>query len=338
MILFDALHVNRSGGEVLLDVLIEGLRPHREDIHFLLDDRLRGKFDERALTNVTYLPASIPARFSFYRENQHRYDRIFCFSGIPPLMRTNGECLAYLQNSLLIEHPGWKQPTAFKRAVQNTYMRLFGRNVDSWIVQTEHMRRIAARFFRHNPESILVAPFFKDPIPTLPRGAHEGIHFLYAADGYAHKNHGRLLDAFEALSKTYPDIVLHVTVADHFSELKTRVSELRSKGVPILDHGFLPYSEVAQLYAIADVQVYPSLTESLGIGLIESTQYGLPVLAAHRPYVFELVEPSLTFDPLDTDSIRNTMEAALIGPLHPPTLRIRSHLGDLIERILAPIE
>lgn len=338
MILFDALHVNRSGGEILLDVLLEGLLPHQEGIHFLLDDRLRGKFDDRALSKVTYLPASVSARFSFYRENQHRFGRIFCFSGIPPLMRTDGECLAYLQNSLLIEHPGWKQPTALKRAAQNTYMRLFGNHVDGWIVQTEHMRRIAARFFHVEKETVMVAPFFKDPLPTHPKQEHHGTHFLYAADGYAHKNHVRLFDAFAKLAAEYSEVTLHVTLASRFADLKREIAELQDKGVPILDHGFRPHAEVTRLYAMADVQVYPSLTESLGIGLIESAQTGLPVLASNRPYVFELIEPSLTFDPLDSESIRIAMENALDHSLSIPKLRIRSHLGDLVERIVAPME
>jgi glycosyltransferase involved in cell wall biosynthesis len=338
MILFDALHVNRSGGEVLLDVLIDALRPHQENIHFLLDDRLSGKYDAHGLTHVTYLKASLLDRHRFYAKNRHRYGRIFCFSGIPPTVKTNGECLAYLQNSLLIEHPGWRQPTALKRTAQTLYMRLFGRHVNGWIVQTEHMRRVATRFFGLDTASIMVAPFFNDPIPSLPKVKHKGIHFLYIADGYAHKNHERLFVAFEALTKTHSDIVLHVTLADHFRHLKGLVTRLQDKGIPILDHGFVPYSEVFRLFAMADVQVYPSLTESLGIGLIESTQTGLPVLAAHRPYVFELIEPSLTFDPMDADSIRAAMETALSGPLSSPSLRIRSHLSELVGRIVAPIE
>ena len=66
MILFDAVHVNRSGGEVLLDVLIDALRPHQEGIHFLLDDRLTGKFDAHGLAHVIYLKASVLQRHRFY--------------------------------------------------------------------------------------------------------------------------------------------------------------------------------------------------------------------------------------------------------------------------------
>lgn len=337
MILFDALHVNHSGAEVLLDVLIDGLRPHQEGIHFLLDDRLTGKFDAHGLDNVTYLPASLMDRHRFYQTNQHRYPRIFCFSGIPPTSKTDGECLAYLQNSLLIEHPGWRHSQAMKRSLQNLFMRAFGGNVNGWIVQTEHMRRIATKFFRLGPSDVSVLPFFKDPLGVSERVAHNGFHLLYTSEGYPHKNHRRLFDAFEKAWLTRPDLVLHVTLSDRFGALKTLVTELNAKGLPIVDHGFVSHGELIRLYASMDAQVFPSLTESLGIGLIESAQAGLPVIAANRPYVYELIEPSATFDPLDIESIATSLLQLASAPTKPALCRVSSHLNELIGRITAPI-
>jgi glycosyltransferase involved in cell wall biosynthesis len=337
MILFDALHVNHGGSAVLLDVILEELYPFRQNVHFLLDERLRGRLDIERLPSATYLPATLVARHTYYRRHQHRFKRVFCFSGIPPTCRIHGECLTYLQNTLLIQHPGWNQPNALKRAIQQRYMSLYGQNVDGWIVQTEHMRQIACRFYKLNPSEVMVAPFFKDPLQTIPQTSHDGIHFLYASDGYAHKNHLRLLDAFEILAGEHPGVTLHVTLANHFSHLKRSVRQLQDKGVPVLDHGFVPYSEVLGLYANADVVVFPSLTESLGIGLIESAQIGRPVIASNRPYVFELIDPSLTFDPLDVQSIWESMRMALKQPLNKPTLRIRSHVTELVNRIVGPI-
>jgi glycosyltransferase involved in cell wall biosynthesis len=338
MILFDAVHVNRSGGEVLLDVLIDALRPHQEGIHFLLDDRLTGKFDAHGLAHVIYLKASVLQRHRFYSKNQHHYNRIFCFSGIPPTKKTDGECLAYLQNSLLIEHPGWSHSAALKRSLQNLFMRVFGGHVNGWIVQTEHMRRIATNFFRLGPTDISVLPFFKDPLGFSERVSHNGFHLLYTSEGYPHKNHRRLFDAFETAWLTRPDLVLHVTLSDRFGDLKSYVVELNARGLPIVDHGFVSHAQLISLYASMDAQVFPSLTESLGIGLIESAQAGLPVIAANRHYVIELIKPTATFDPLDLESIRAALIAVAAKPAKPAQLRIRSHLGDLVERIVAPIE
>jgi glycosyltransferase involved in cell wall biosynthesis len=79
------------------------------------------------------------------------------------------------------------------------------------------------------------------------------------------------------------------------------------------------------------------LTESLGIGLIEGAQAGLAIVASDRPYVFELVEPSLTFDPLNTRSLEDAMRTAISRPLRPAILRIRSRIEELVSRITTPI-
>ncbi len=337
MILFDALHVNRSGGEVLLDVLIEGLLPHQESIHFLLDDRLKGKFDGAGLKHLTYLPATLMNRHRFYRSNQHRYARMFCFSGIPPTVKTDGECLVYLQNTLLIDHPGWRHSAALKLALRQLYMRLFGGHVDGWVVQTEHMRHIAARFFKLKPTDVAVLPFFKDPFPVPERIPRSGFHFLYTSEGYPHKNHLRLFEAFEQASTIHPDIVLHVTISDEFQTLKVMIQTLNSRGVKIVDHGFVSHPELIRLYASMDCQVFASLTESLGIGLIESAQAGLPVIAANRPYVFELIEPTATFDPLSIKSIEACLLDVASKPTDPASLRVRSQLSELVGRIVAEL-
>jgi glycosyltransferase involved in cell wall biosynthesis len=337
MILFDAVHVNRSGGEILLDVLLEGLLPHQQDIHFLLDDRVQGRFDHLGLSKLTYLPATLGARYAFYRDHQHRFDRVFCFSGIPPMVKTDGVCLVYLQNTLLMEHPGWGHCDALKLALRHLYMRLFGRHVNGWIVQTEHMRQIAARFFRLKPSDVAVLPFFKDPFLVPERTPHSGFHFVYTSEGYPHKNHLRLFEAFERASNIHPDIVLHVTISHPYRTLNDQILIMNARGVKVVNHGFVSHQELIHLYASMDVQVFPSLTESLGLGLIESAQAGLPVIAANRPYVFELIEPTATFDPSDVKHIEACLLDVASKPAQAALLRVRSHLSELVGRIVAPV-
>lgn len=214
-------------------------------------------------------------------------------------------------------------------------MRFFGGHVDEWVVQTEHMRQIAARFFQLKPSDVAVLPFFKDPFPVPEKTPHSGFHFLYTSEGYPHKNHLRLFKAFERASKNHSDIVLHVTISDRFRQLKDQIQTMNSRGVKIVDHGFVSHQELITLHASMDCQVFPSLTESLGIGLIESAQAGLPVIAANRPYVFELIEPTATFDPLDVRSIENSLMDVMSKPPEAASLRVSSHLGELVRRIVA---
>jgi glycosyltransferase involved in cell wall biosynthesis len=61
--------------------------------------------------------------------------------------------------------------------------------------------------------------------------------------------------------------------------------------------------QMAILYAQSSVLIYPSLFESFGLPLLEARQVGLPIIAAERDYVRDVVEPVESFDPESSSSI-----------------------------------
>lgn len=55
---------------------------------------------------------------------------------------------------------------------------------------------------------------------------------------------------------------------------------------------------VAAMYSAADALVFPSLTESYGLPLVEAMTIGMPIVAADRPYARELCGATgIYFDP-----------------------------------------
>lgn len=333
MILIDAVYVHHSGVRILLDSLIRSLESANSEVAYLLDSRIHGVYDHLGKDKVHYIPGSAIDRYRFYRENQHRFRRVVCFSSVPPPIRIDGECVLYLQSTLMFTMDGVTRTTFLKRLAHNIYMRLTRRFVDRWIVQTEHMRTRSRRFLGNRDIDIL--PFFPEA-DRQERIRDDHFHFLYASDGYPHKNHLRLFEAFERVAQLRPDATLHVTISNAFPELKSQISELQRRGVPVLDHGFVPHSEVFRLYAIANAQVYPSLTEALGIGLIESAQMDLPVLAADLPYVHELIKTPYRFNPFEVGTMANAMMAVRDeSNLHPAELKIQNRLDELTRILLA---
>ena len=68
-----------------------------------------------------------------------------------------------------------------------------------------------------------------------------------------------------------------------------------------------------ELYAAADVMLYPTLTESFGQPLLEALALGLPVIASDIPINRELAQEAvLYFDPLDPAALAGRVEE-LIG-------------------------
>ena len=336
MILIDAVYVHHSGVRILLDVLIRTLQNRQADVYYVLDERIRGQYDHLGPDKVLYIPGTARARLAYYRQHQHRFRRIVCFSSVPPLIRIDGECLVYLQSTLMITLNGVTALTLLRRIAYNLYMRLTRRNVDRWLVQTRHMKEVAIRFTREDQGDIRVIPFFHE-IQCQPKPRDDKFRFLYVSEGYPHKNHRRLFEAFERAWTIKPDIVLHVTVGAGFPAVLNDIDKVVQRGVPIVNEGFLPHHELVGLYGRVRAQVYPSVTEAFGIGLIESTHAGLPVIAADRPYVHELIHPTLTFDPTDVaDMTRCLIEARESDVLAPATLNIQSHHEELADLILEP--
>jgi glycosyltransferase involved in cell wall biosynthesis len=89
------------------------------------------------------------------------------------------------------------------------------------------------------------------------------------------------------------------------------------QGTPTTFLGTLHGVELAEAYASADVFVFPSTTDTLGLVLLEAMASGLPIVAAESSPTHELVDQSgagLLFDPARPDSIgailRTLMDSA----------------------------
>jgi glycosyltransferase involved in cell wall biosynthesis len=128
--------------------------------------------------------------------------------------------------------------------------------------------------------------------------------YLYVASGEPHKNHHRLLQAWILLADRglWPSLCLTLDT-ERDAELCVWVEELAHRhGLRISNKSFPP-EQIAGLYARCGALIYPSLFESFGLPLLEARQAGLPIVAAERDYVRDVVEPAVAFDPESALSI-----------------------------------
>jgi glycosyltransferase involved in cell wall biosynthesis len=70
----------------------------------------------------------------------------------------------------------------------------------------------------------------------------------------------------------------------------------------VIGLGTLSRVELHEAYSNSTVVVMPSLTETVGLPMLEAMRLGAPVLAADRPYAHEVCEDAAAyFDPLSPD-------------------------------------
>ena len=94
--------------------------------------------------------------------------------------------------------------------------------------------------------------------------------------------------------------------------------------------GFLAGRELSCAFASADAFVFPSVTETLGLVILEAMASGVPVVAASSPATDEQVrsgENGLTYDPSRPDALEEAVSALLANE----TLHVRVRATALAE-------
>ena len=153
----------------------------------------------------------------------------------------------------------------------------------------------------------------------LSNGEPEKPLLLYVGRLSAEKDVSRLRDVIQALPEARLAIVgdgpLRHELERHF------------KGTPTVFTGYLRGEALANAYASADLFVFPSKTETLGLVLLEAMASGCPVVACRAGGVPDAVQDGCTgflFEPTDPDGLVNTVKRALGSRTDLDTIRVQA--------------
>jgi glycosyltransferase involved in cell wall biosynthesis len=146
-------------------------------------------------------------------------------------------------------------------------------------------------------------------------------YILYVGTLQPRKNLVRLVDAFAAVRRQHPDLILVLAgrrgwLAD---PLFARVNALGLQEA-VRFPGYVADDDLPALLSGALCFAFPSLHEGFGFPVLEAQACGAPVLAANTSSLPEVAgEGALLVDPLDTDAIA----AGLLRLAGDPVLRAR---------------
>lgn len=241
-------------------------------------------------------------------------DIVLCVNGIPPIFRLPAKTVAFLQNRLLIDPNATRSlPLSFRRAV----FRWGVRNTDLVVVQTSSMADLAAAAGFHN---IMVAPLLENVPDDLPESARPPCDFFYPATGDTHKNHARLIAAWERLARADITPILGITLDAGHAHVWDLAERAMRSGARIFNYGWMSNNETLAVLKSARALIFPSLQESFGLPLMEAKMLGLPIIAAERDYVRDIVTPQETFDPQSEISISRAVARFLGRPAKAPQI------------------
>jgi len=333
MILIDAIYINSFGGKEILELIIEKILKSNIKYYFIIDSRLKSRWLKKIQTNnYTLVYASHKNRKRFYKKNLNRFSSILCLSNIPPPIHTSIKTSIFFHNNLLL-NPNISDISLKERLfnfLKLIYIKYYNQKDYKWIVQTALNKKLLQESINIVSNQISTYPIFRNELILNPTKKIKD-NFVYISSGVPHKNHMRLIKAFDEVSKKIDrKIILNLTLKKEELNFKKESNNLKIKF-----YGNLSKEGVNKLYSFNDFAIYPSLVESFGLPLIEAANYKCKVIASDLPYVHEIIEPSLTFDPRSIKSISNSILKALKTSDLPETkILIDNQIDHLLEFII----
>ncbi|KQT17892.1 hypothetical protein ASG31_03910 [Chryseobacterium sp. Leaf404] len=334
-LLIDAIYINDSGGKILLDYLLLELEKSGRKCIYLLDKRVEGNVDflQNTANEVYFLEGSLYKRHLFYLKHKDRFASVLCFGDLPPSVKLKAKVFTYLQSDLYIKVPKDSSlKFRFLFFLKQTVLRFLCKNSDFWMLQTETISRNFRNKFNVAEDKLMLMPFYP-PFRKERIMVREKDSFVFVSNAVPHKNHLRLINAFCKFFDNEKRGKLTVTVDPVYQNLISLIQEKQNLGYPIVNLGFVEREKLAEVYSASEFLVYPSLAESFGLAILEAIDCGCKVIGADLPYLYAVCKPSLTFNPLDEDSIAKTLSLSLKTTLQPSLSKTENEIEKLLKTL-----
>lgn len=331
MILIDALYINNSGGKVLLDYLIEELEKTDKEVFYLLDERIQKEKLQLKKNKVIYLKASLIKRRNFYKENKNKFSSILCFGNLPPNIKTSAKVYTYFHQLLFLDLP--KEMSFISKKIyyiKTRFLNAFKKNTDYWLVQTELVKEKLSKKYAIPESNILIIPFYPPFTSEVKTNIGKEHQYIYVSNVSKHKNHLRLIEAFAKFYDKHKKGKLILTIPDDATEILNLINVKVNQGYPVENIGFVDRNSLCQLYTESEYHIFPSLTESFGLGLVEAIENGCKIIGADLPYTYAVCKPSLVFNPLEVDSITEALSLSLQKNTINSESKVKNEINTLI--------
>ena len=336
-ILIDTIYIHNGGGKVLLDLICKQISKNGDidNYFFLFDKRYKPIIQFSGKRNYKQIIPNESRRKEFYKNNSQDFKRFLCFGNVPPPIRIDKNVDIYFHNDLLLK-PLSNNTSFFNKislVLKKYYIIIRNKKHYRWCVQTNRMAEKLDMLFKISKENINVYPIYDSSFLNL--SIKEDNSFLYVSNFSKHKNHKRLYEAFKKASdKIGERIILNLTIDDKEFNSSFYNEAKMTKNLLIVNHGILNKNELNKLYNVSKYLIFPSLNESFGLPLIEASLNNCYIIASNKQYVYEVVKPSITFDPTSIKDMSKSIVNAYknIG-LSKPKLLVENKIDTFVKYI-----
>jgi glycosyltransferase involved in cell wall biosynthesis len=301
--LYYASGLNKGGGLTILNIFFKELDSKN---FFFIDERTKIKKKNNIFIVKNNLLSKILSEIRI-KKIIKPYTKIIFLNGLPPFKRYNNQVSVYFQNANII-------PIKFMHffdinfIFSKNFLRfikfiLFKKNSDNWYVFSKFSKKILSKYIPRNKIFIK-----KININCKKKQMFNKYDLIYPASGENHKNHHRLFNALIILSKKeiFPKLVITL---NKYELNKLNVKYIKKKySLKIYNKYSNNRIKFLNMYNQCKALIYPSLSETLGLPLLEAKKFNIDIITSNKDFAKEYSNPKLIFNPYSSISIANKIE------------------------------
>ena len=217
--------------------------------------------------------------------------------------------------------PEWHTPDKVQYYAKNFGKKI--RRADRIIVISDFIRNEAIQRFGFSPEKIATIPLGvdheiyrvydpRDLLPTREKYRLPENFLLFVGSLEPRKNLERLLLAYQDLEEATRREVKLVLVGFQGWENKKVMSLIRRMKSEVFYLGYLPEEDLAKIYNLARLFIYPSLYEGFGLPPLEAMACGCPVVVSNAASLPEVCgEGAIYVNPYEVTSMAQGIDRVL---------------------------
>ena len=182
------------------------------------------------------------------------------------------------------------------------------------ITESHYVKNDIINYYKNSINKVVVIespPYFnKEEIKKSP---YNFPYIFFPAQFWKHKNHIRVLEAFNEIKTSHPEIKLVLTGSKsrEYKNIQKKVVNLELLN-EVVFKGPIPQNEMSTYFSNAKLILAPTLYESISIPVFEAFKYQVPVCASSIFAIKDQVgNAGLLFDPEDTASIAEAIKNGL---------------------------
>jgi glycosyltransferase involved in cell wall biosynthesis len=241
----------------------------------------------------------------FFQKNKNT--KIIYLSGTPPIVKNKAYTIGCFQNANIFNNNiisfNWLFSKDFLRYV---FFYLFKKNFDKWIVFSQISKSLLVN---HGVSAKNIKMFNIINLKQKTKKYKKKYNFIYPGVLLKHKNHLNLILALILLSKEnlYPRVLLTINKKlESNSNLFKLILDFKLKVTCKYFN-----NSIDKAYRMSEALIYPSLSETIGLPIIEAHNNGLFILASNRVYAKQFIKPNILFDPLSPRDIADKIKKFL---------------------------